>query len=284
MENTPLFSVLVANYNNGSYLEESIQSIYDQTYINWEIIIVDDCSSDNSQDIYKKYEKDPRIKIFYNNSNRGCGYTKNRCVSESAGLICGFLDPDDILSSNALEKMVEAHDNMPEISLIHSRFFYCDEHLNVTSELKNITLFDQKDLFFFNQSYSIRPFATFKRKYYDLTNGIEPYLQRAVDQDLYLKLYEVAPTFYLNEPLYYYRIHDAGISTFGNVEKALYWHWVVIIDAAKRRNINVEKLFCSEYTASYKTEQLQFEFNKLQKYRSLNKFLSKMKSYLKFSK
>ena len=52
----PLFSVLVANYNNGRYLEECLKSIFNQTYKNWEIIIVDDFSTDNSHDVYKKYQ------------------------------------------------------------------------------------------------------------------------------------------------------------------------------------------------------------------------------------
>ena len=75
----PLFSVLIANYNNGKYLMEAIESVRQQTYTNWEIILVDDASTDNSKDIYRELENDSRIHIFYNEQNKGCGYTKRRC-------------------------------------------------------------------------------------------------------------------------------------------------------------------------------------------------------------
>lgn len=58
MKANSLFSVLIANYNNGKYLMEGINSVYAQTYTNWEIILVDDASTDNSKEIYKELEKD----------------------------------------------------------------------------------------------------------------------------------------------------------------------------------------------------------------------------------
>ena len=69
-------SILIANYNNGRYLMDAIDSIRHQSYHNWEIVIVDDHSTDNSVDIYKKLEGDDRIHIFFNSDNMGCGYTK----------------------------------------------------------------------------------------------------------------------------------------------------------------------------------------------------------------
>lgn len=62
MNEHPLFSVLIANHNNGRFLEECLQSIFSQTYTNWEIIIVDDASSDNNTDIYLEFAHHPQIK------------------------------------------------------------------------------------------------------------------------------------------------------------------------------------------------------------------------------
>ena len=95
MNDNPLFSVLIANYNNGKYLMDAIKSVYEQTYTHWEIILVDDASTDNSHELYKELEKDERIRIFYNDENHGCGYTKRRCAELANGELCGFLDPDD---------------------------------------------------------------------------------------------------------------------------------------------------------------------------------------------
>ncbi|MBR5957742.1 MAG: glycosyltransferase family 2 protein [Salinivirgaceae bacterium] len=81
----PLFSVLIANYNNGRYLQEAVDSVRSQTYTNWEIILVDDASTDNSKELYKELEKDSHIHIFYNEENKGCGYTKRRCAELAKG-------------------------------------------------------------------------------------------------------------------------------------------------------------------------------------------------------
>ena len=77
MEQNPLFSILVANYNNGCYLMEAIESVYAQTYTNWEIIIVDDASTDNSNELYEKLSQDNRIHVYYNDKNMGCAFTKH---------------------------------------------------------------------------------------------------------------------------------------------------------------------------------------------------------------
>jgi glycosyltransferase involved in cell wall biosynthesis len=113
INNKPLFSVLIANFNNVKTIDNAIDSVFQQTFKNWEIVIVDDGSTDNSCDIYKKYEQDSRFKIFYNKKNRGCGYTKSQCVELAEGDLCGFLDADDALSKNALEIMVNLHKNKP---------------------------------------------------------------------------------------------------------------------------------------------------------------------------
>ena len=126
-------SILIANYNNGRYLMDAIDSVRRQSYHNWEIIIVDDCSTDNSIDIYKKLENDDRISVFFNNKNMGCGYTKHQCAVHANGEICGFLDPDDALAEDAIQIMVAEHDKYPDSSLINSTCFDTDENLNVVS-------------------------------------------------------------------------------------------------------------------------------------------------------
>lgn len=107
-----MFSVLISNYNNSQYLQGAIDSVFAQTYNDWEIIIVDDGSTDESQKIYEKYREDNRIHIYYNEQNRGCTYTKWRCIEECKGELFGFLDADDTLMPDALECMVNEHKKM----------------------------------------------------------------------------------------------------------------------------------------------------------------------------
>ena len=87
----PLFSVLIANHNDSKYLMEAVESVEAQTYTRWEIIIVDDGSTDNSKELFQELEKNPRIRVFCNGENKGCGFTKRRCLEEAKGEICGFL-------------------------------------------------------------------------------------------------------------------------------------------------------------------------------------------------
>ena len=121
MEQTPLFSVLIANYNNGCYLQEAIDSVLAQDYKNWEIVIVDDKSTDSSSEIYDRYKDDDRFHVYYNELNFGAGYTKHKCAEMAKGEICGFVDPDDKLAvSDALSTMVNTHLQNPDVFLCMS--------------------------------------------------------------------------------------------------------------------------------------------------------------------
>ena len=242
MTNQPLFSVLIANYNNGKYLMDAIESVRRQTYTNWEIILVDDCSTDNSHELYKELEQDERIHIFLNDQNHGCGYTKRRCAELANGEICGFLDPDDALTENALEVMVEEHKKREDVSLISSRFRCCDENLNTIWESK-----DKEDIpngisFLEFQSAAITHFVTFKYALYKKTDGINSSLLRAVDHDLYYLLEEVGEVLFINECLYCYRTNTGlNISLGDNYIKSVMWDFISMVEACKRRNICPEK-------------------------------------------
>jgi glycosyltransferase involved in cell wall biosynthesis len=97
------FSVLIANYNNAPYLNQCLESVFVQTYQDFEVIIIDDGSNDSSAEIIQKWcSKDKRISSYFNRINKGCGYSKMLCVEKSSGEIAAFLDPDDALACNAI--------------------------------------------------------------------------------------------------------------------------------------------------------------------------------------
>lgn len=235
-----LFSVLIANYNNGHYIEQAINSVLDQTYTNWEIIIVDDASTDNTLSVLSKYKNDPRFTILKEKTNKGCGYTKRKCVELANGKIAGFLDPDDLLDKTALQKMIEAHFQHPEASLVYSSLFLCDEYVKNCTKSTYVRPIPEDSSFLKMKSGMVSQFATFKLDLYRLTSGISKYYKRAVDQDLYLKLEEVGRLVFIDEHLYFYRINRGGISSFDNYDKAMSWNILARIEACKRRNISVE--------------------------------------------
>jgi len=244
---TPLFSVLVANYNNGKYITDCLDSILKQDYPNIEIVVVDDASIDNSIALIDKYSaNNAKIKLHQNIKNEGVGYTKKRCIDEAKGEILGFVDPDDVITPDAVSKMVAMHRSYPQASLIYSDYYECNECLKITGEYKSAQIVNGST-FFFNNEGKIGHFATLKKSVYLQTKGLNAYLRRAIDQDLYLKLYDVGDCIHVPQSLYYYRIHDEGLSTKAQTDLAYYWFWVVKILRAQEKGINLEKDFVNTF-------------------------------------
>ena len=97
MQNNTFFSVIIPNYNNGEWLEKSINSIFQQTFTNYEVIIVDDCSTDNSIDIIKKYNK---INLIQCKEKAFNGGSRNLGIKQAKGEYILFLDSDDWFYNN----------------------------------------------------------------------------------------------------------------------------------------------------------------------------------------
>lgn len=107
MENYGLVSIVMPSYNCGQFIEESIHSVQAQTYQNWEIILVDDCSTDSTlSSVNALREKDSRIRYFRNKGNRGAAISRNRAIQEARGRWIAFLDSDDLWAPDKLEKQL----------------------------------------------------------------------------------------------------------------------------------------------------------------------------------
>lgn len=100
-----LVSIIMPSWNTARWIAESIQSVLNQTYQNWELLIVDDCSTDATDEVVASF-KDPRIKYFKNEFNSGAALTRNRAIREAQGEWIAFLDSDDLWNPDKLEKMV----------------------------------------------------------------------------------------------------------------------------------------------------------------------------------
>lgn len=101
-----LVSIIMPSYNTGFFVCDSIQSILNQTYTNWELIIVDDCSMDDTVSKILSFN-DNRIKLLINNKNSGAAVSRNRALREAKGKWIAFLDSDDLWDSNKLEKQIK---------------------------------------------------------------------------------------------------------------------------------------------------------------------------------
>lgn len=115
-EETPLVSVIVPAYNAEKYIEEAIQSVVDQAYQNWELIIVDDGSTDATSQIIASFE-DKRI-LLIEQENAGVSAARNRGLSEVKGKYITFLDADDVLPPQSLKARVEYLESHPDVDLV----------------------------------------------------------------------------------------------------------------------------------------------------------------------
>ena len=231
------FSVLIAHYNNAPFFKQCYDSLKKQTYQDFEIIVVDDCSTDDSFEKIQNYcNGDSRVKFFQNSENKGVGFTKRRCIEEAAGEICGFVDPDDALTEDALEISIKAYKE--NYIATYSQFYLCGENLNIIKKFEPTQKIKNKSSLFFNVKFEVAHFFTFKKYTYLETEGINAELTSAVDQDLYLKLYEKGDFYYIQRPLYLYRLHEKGVSQEKSKKEKLNANWdKVLRNTLKRRKI-----------------------------------------------
>jgi teichuronic acid biosynthesis glycosyltransferase TuaG len=106
-QSKPLVSIIVPVYNAGRFIDETIQTVLDQAYTNWELLLVDDKSTDESVKLIKPYvAKDKRIKLLSNKQNSGAAVSRNKGIDDAQGRYIAFLDADDLWAPTKLEKQV----------------------------------------------------------------------------------------------------------------------------------------------------------------------------------
>lgn len=239
-------SVIIANYNNGHFFKDAYDSLVAQTSPNWEAIIIDDASADNSVElIMQLIQNDSRFKFYQNDHNIGYQKTLNRAVGLCSGEIFGRLDPDDALYPDAVKLSLETHHNFPDVGLVYSDITVCNAGLEPTYQHKSVQI-NVLDSNSYLLAGEIGAFATFKKTLFYTAGGFDPFLVRSEDMDIYMKFCELAPVKRIPQPLYYYRIHTTNASKAGNTDRSYFWHWAAMVKMADRRNINLEELFETE--------------------------------------
>ncbi len=107
MKKEELVSIVIPVYNSEKFIKETIQTVENQTYQNWELLLVNDCSTDSSENIIKKYEtEDKRIRLINLEKNSGAAIARNKGIDEAKGKYIAFLDADDLWKKEKLEKQV----------------------------------------------------------------------------------------------------------------------------------------------------------------------------------
>jgi len=141
-------TVYITNYNYAKYLKQSIESILNQTFQDFELIIIDDGSTDKSHEIIKRYEEKENVYTVFQR-NRGLNRTNNVALKLGRGRYIMRLDADDYMDVHALEIMVLELEKNPDCAMVFPDYYLTDEHGNITGQIrrhdfkKDVTLADQ---------------------------------------------------------------------------------------------------------------------------------------------
>jgi glycosyltransferase involved in cell wall biosynthesis len=234
----PFVSVLMPAYNAARYVAEAVESILNQSYTNFEFLIVDDGSTDDTPEILKRYaHRDPRIHLI-SRPNTGLVVALNEMLAKARGEYIARMDADDIALDMRFEKQVTYLNNHPECVLVGSRVQIIDPEGGELTVLGQALSHEQiVDDFLANRGQIIyHPAVMFRRQVVMDLGGYDDEMVEAEDLDLFLRLAEVGRIINLPEPLLKYREH---LKKSGRVraERVEHYSRMIINNARKRRGM-----------------------------------------------
>ena len=217
--NNELVSVIMPVLNAENYIVDSINAILNQTYSNFEFIIIDDDSSDNSANKIRCFN-DPRIS-FYARSKEGLINQLNFALSFSKGKYVARMDADDLCSNSRFEKQVEFLENNNDIQLVGSNYYYIDKNGKIIIEKKFPEMHDDIEFMMPVTASVLHSSMLVHRENLIKINGYDNSKLYAEDHDLFLRLIESGCRMHnLQIPLYYYRIgNDSEASKYTHIQQ-----------------------------------------------------------------
>lgn len=199
-------SVVMPVYNGEKYLEESINSIIMQEYEDWELIIVNDASTDRTKDIIHHYvESDDRIRCIDNVVNSGISISLNTGFSNATGEYYTWTSDDNRYLENALSVMSSTLDENADIDFVYANSYVIDKNGVRVGEL------DLQIDFFYNDCYGAC--FMYRREKAELIDGYNPYWSLIQDYEYWLRLNQVCKVKFLKEYLYEYRMHPENLTS-----------------------------------------------------------------------
>jgi len=221
-------SIIMPVYNREEYLEEAIRSVLSQSYSNFELIIVDDGSTDNSINIAKRIaDWDERITVISLDENKGCAVARNEGLKKARGEFITQFDSDDVMLPDAIKSRIEFLNSNPEVELVFAKISgYIDKHgkpieSKYSEYIQNAESFYEmkKDYDFYdklrrlelwipsaNVTCMFRRTLLFQEGYYDES------VDRGTDVEFFSRIVKGSRISFLDEPLLLHRLHDTNIS------------------------------------------------------------------------
>lgn len=225
-----LVSIIMPSYNTGRFIKETICSVLAQTYRHWELIIVDDCSTDNTDEVISEYLHEERIRYLKNDANRGAAISRNRALEVAKGKWIAFLDSDDLWMPEKLERQIRfMEENAYHFS--YTNYIEIDEESKPNGRFitgpKKITKTGM-----YNYCWPGCLTVMYNAEKVGIIQ-IEN-IKKNNDYAMWLKVCKKVECYLLDEMLAKYRKRSGSISNYGYV-KLVKWHYKLYREAEQKK-------------------------------------------------
>ena len=222
-----LVSIIMPSYNTSDFISETIKSVLNQSYANWELLIVDDCSTDNTDEIVRPFLLDKRIRYLKNENNSGAAVSRNRALREAKGKWIAFLDSDDLWMPDKLSKQIR----FMEKNSYHFSYTNYSE-IDTKGRRKGITVTGPKKITkagFYNFCWPGCLTVMYDVETVGLIQIAD--IKKNNDYAMWLKVCKKADCYLLDEELALYRRGRVGSVSTHSIKTMVGWHYKLYREA-----------------------------------------------------
>ena len=209
----PLVSIILNCYNSDKFLSKSIKSVIAQSYKNWELVIFDNLSNDNTKNEILKFKNNKKVKYFKSKKFFNLYHARNLAIKKTKGSLITFLDADDWWLKNKLKKQVEFLENNNNLNIVYSNLFIFNEMKNKKKIFSKNLLYNGKITQRLLDNFKMPILTTMIRKKIFTKNKFDKRYNIIGDYDFFIRMSLKEEISSIQEPLAYYRIHNSNLTT-----------------------------------------------------------------------
>ncbi len=257
-----LVSIIIPSFNKAKFIDRTINSVLYQSYKNIEVIVVDDCSTDNSIQILNKFKD--KIKLFINNKNYGASYCRNFGLSKSHGQFIAFLDCDDYYDKSKIYECIN-YINKKNCSFVYTNVNLINYFGKILPNFNNMSKIGEGNIsknVLLNEISITNSTLVAKRECFNKVGGFDENIFLAADREMLVRLSLEYTAGYIEKPLSYYRVYTNNM--FENINNTIN-EFVYILNKHKKNEILKDKNF-------YKTCLCNIYYNYSKYYIMMNEF------------
>ena len=215
-------SVIIPTYNRSELLKKAVESLENQSHQNFEIIIIDDCSTDDTAEVVKEMN-DERILYLRHDTNKGGSEARNTGIKQATGSFIGFLDSDDQWLPDKLERQLKQFEGQPDVGVVYTGVQVIDEHNQPTRKIVPAYKGGILPKLFESNCIDTTSSVLVKREVLDQVQGFDASLPSCQDWDLYIRLAQVTKFDFVKESLVLF-YHHSGERITTNKKSVLTGH------------------------------------------------------------